>query len=390
MTSGLTAGALAGSLALACAMGLPQPAAAQAEPAASLTVDYTADVAGALSGGRSRAGRALDNLDVIADVDLQKSLGWRGARAHGYLLFNNGGAPNEIAGTLEGIDNIEVSRPGARLYEAWLEQELGGGAALLAGLYDLNSEFYATDASGLLIAPPFGIGSELAATGANGPSIFPSTALAVRLKVASETAYLQLAAFNAVAAAPGDPGGVDTAVDEGLLVIGQAGRSAGPWTLALGAWRYTEDQDDLHDLTPLGDPARRTAQGAYLLAERAVSLGGRDATMFLRAGLSDGDTSPFRGSWQGGLLVEAPLAGRPDGAFSIGLHQAVLGDKYVAAAAEDLAQAETGLEITYADRLTPWLAVQPDLQVIWNPGGLADADPAVVGALRVTVSFSGP
>jgi len=384
-----TRGLAAGGLMLAGMAIMTTPAVAR-DAAATYELAYTADIAGPISGGASRAGRALDNLDLVADVDLEQSLGWRGARAHAYLLFNNGGAPNELVGTLEGIDNIEVPRPGARLYEAWLEQDLGGGAALLAGLYDLNSEFYATESSSLLIAPPFGIGSELAATGANGPSIFPSTALAVRLKVARETAYLQLAAFNAIAAAPGDPGGVDTGFDDGLLMIGQAGRHAGPWTLALGAWRYTKDQDDLDDLTTLGDPAQRTAQGAYLLAERAMTIAGRDATVFLRAGLSDGDTSPFRGSWQGGLLIDAPISGRPDGALSIGLHQAVLGDSFVAAATEDLARAETGLEITYADRLTPWLAVQPDLQVIWNPGGLDAADPAVVGALRVTMSFSGP
>ena len=99
------------------------------------------------------------------------------------LLNNSSGMPNGDAGTAQGVDNIEVSRHRTRLFEAWVQQDFAGAAASVrAGLYDLNGEFYANDSAGLLIAPAFGISSELAATGANGPSVFPSTALAMRLK----------------------------------------------------------------------------------------------------------------------------------------------------------------------------------------------------------------
>ncbi len=109
--------------------------------------------------------------------------------------------PSDDAGTAQGVDNIEVSRQRARLFEAWVQQSFAGDkASVLAGLHNLNSEFYANDSAGLLIAPAFGIGSELAATGPNGPSIFPSTALAARVKWAPrEDLYLQAAALNASA-----------------------------------------------------------------------------------------------------------------------------------------------------------------------------------------------
>jgi hypothetical protein len=57
-----------------------------------------------------RAGRYLDNLDVSLDGDLERQFGWRGAHAHISLLANGGGQPNAIAETLQGYDNIEVSR----------------------------------------------------------------------------------------------------------------------------------------------------------------------------------------------------------------------------------------------------------------------------------------
>ena len=160
---------------------------------------YKADVSGVLDGGSSRSGRFLDNLELTADVSLERMFGWQGAHVYAHLLNNSGGAPNDIAGTLQGVDNIEVARPRAKLYQFWIEQEFAGGrGSVLAGLYDLNSEFYVTEAAGELMAPAFGIGSELAATGPNGPSIFPSTALTVRGRWSlTQNQTVQVAVVNA-------------------------------------------------------------------------------------------------------------------------------------------------------------------------------------------------
>lgn len=370
--------------------------AAQAQDTAAWTVDgtYTADVAGVLDGAESRAGRFLDNLDIIVEGDLEAAAGWRGARLHLYLLNNSGGQPNDLVGTLQGVDNIEVSRQRARLYELWIEQSFADGrASLLAGLYDLNSEFYATEASGLLIAPPFGIGSEIAATGPNGPSIFPSTSLAARLRFSGEHGrYAQLAAVNARAGTIGDPDGPDTNLDNGALIIAEAGVGEGR-RLALGAWTYSEMQDDIRDLRPDGSPAQSDARGAYLLAEHPLADGGDEApsaSAFLRAGVSDGDTTDFRGGWQAGVLVERIFAGRPDSAFSVGVEQGLLSAKGRANlrdAGIDAAKAESSVEITYSDRIHPRVTVQPDLQLIRHPGGDRGRDTAVVVALRVTVDL---
>jgi porin len=365
-----------------------------ANSAWTLEVTYTGDVTGIVDGGATRAGRYLDNLDVVIEGDLEAVSGWRGATLHLYLLNNSGGQPNDLVGSLQGVDNIEVSRQRARLYELWIEQRFAGDrASILAGLYDLNSEFYSTEASGLLIAPPFGIGSEIAATGPNGPSIFPSTALAVRAKATGEAgAYAQAAVVNAKASTIGDPDGPDTHMDRGALVIAEAGVGDGR-RIAVGAWRYTEKQDDVRDLTPSGDPARSTAQGAYILAELPLTNSadeGRSVAAFLRAGLSDGDTTDFEGGWQAGVLVQRPFPGRPDSAFSIGVEQGLLSSKGRANLRDegiDAARSESSLEITYSDRIHPRVTLQPDLQLIRHPGGDRDRDIAVVVALRATVEL---
>lgn len=368
--------------------------AAHAEGALSHEFTYKADVMGPVSGGPSKSGRFLDNLDLKADLDLDKAAGWSGASAHIHVLNNSGGRPNDIPGTLQGIDNIEVARARTRLYELWLQQDFAGDRAnLRAGLYDLNSEFYATGASGLLMAPPFGVGSELASTGPNGPSIFPSTTLAVRLHVEGDRGYVQGAVLNANASTLGDPDGVDMGLDRGALTIVEGGLK-GPTRLAVGAWRYTLKQDDIRDVDAAGNPVRRTAQGAYLLAEHAFTAEdapGASVKGFVRAGVADGETTPYRGGWQAGLLVEHVFESRPDSAFSIGVEQGFLSSKARANARDagiDPSRAESSLEITYTDRLTKRLKVQPDLQVFRRPGGDDQARDEVIAGLRLIFDLS--
>lgn len=361
--------------------------------ALELGVSYRADVTGTISGGLAKRGRLLDDLQVSADLDLDRAVGWKGASVHVLLLNNSGATPNDDAGTLQGVDNIEVARQRARLFEAWVEQGFGDRGSVRAGLYDLNSEFYANDSAALLLAPAFGIGSELAATGPNGPSIFPSTALAARVRwTPNENVYAQAAVLNANAGVLGDPGGVRTSFDNGVLVIAEAGWQ-GRGKVALGTWRYADKQDDIRAVTPAGDPARSTAKGAYVLLERQLTGASDEAvrktTAFARLGVSDGDTTAFKGGWQAGLLVERVLEARPDSAFSIGVNQAFLSGKFrdnAFDAGQRLRRAESAIEVAYSDRIGP-VTVQPDLQYVKSPGADGSVGHALVAILRVGVEF---
>ncbi|MBB6124716.1 carbohydrate porin [Sphingobium subterraneum] len=382
---------MARTLACAATIGIA-PSVADAEerdgPGLDVQVAYTMDVFFVDPGAGKSSTDYLDNLDLIADADLERIAGWRGARAHLYGLVNLGGRPNDRAGTLQGINNIEVSRQAARLFEAWLEQDIGPRTSVLAGLYDLNSEFYANDAAGLLIAPAFGIGTELSATGPNGPSIFPSTALAIRVnQTIGKTGYARAALFNANARTLGDRRGIDTAFRDGALAIAEGGIE-GRHKLALGLWRYTKRQDDVL----LGNAAPRKAQGAYVLAETPVveREDGLSLRLFLRAGISDGKTTPFRGGWQAGLLATHVLPTRPDSALTFGANEVWLSRGYRAQMAADglrPARAERAFELSYSDTLATWLTVQPDVQWIIRPGGERDRSSAWVAGLRTTLAF---
>ncbi|WP_353203512.1 carbohydrate porin [Sphingomonas sp.] len=350
---------------------------------------------GVASGGEQRGRRVLGNLELTADADLGRLIGWRGARAHLHLLDNHGRGLNDLAGTVQGIDNIEVSDGRLKLYEAWIEQSFAGGrASVLLGLSDLNADFYQNDSAGLLIAPAFGIGSELSATGPNGPSIFPSTAMTARLNVSlGASGYFRLAAVNARAGVLGDNGGVDMSLRDGALLIAEAGTTRGG-KLALGAWRYTRRQDDLRATDGAGNPVRRISMGAYALIDQRLS--GDDASgldLFVRAGISDGETTSFVGGFQAGVLARGLIPGRPDGQFSFGLAHGMLSRGFrdtLRDAGEMADSAETGIELTYQDRLAPFLTVQPDLQYIRRAVPGDGRRGTLVIGLRIIASFERP
>lgn len=343
-------------------------------------------------GGTSRRGYELDKLSLTMDNDFEKLFSWRGGTGSFTLMSTSGGTPNEDADVLEGIDNNEVPSRQTRLFSAWLQQDFGA-AALAVGLMDLNAEFYANPASGLLIAPQYGIGTEMAATGPGGPSIFPQSGLAARLEIhPGKQSYVRVAAFNAEVGDPGDEGGVDTSFESGMLLVAEGGWTAAG-KIAAGAWRYSHRQDDLFDTDISGRPVQRRSQGFYLLGEHALIDGGergRTLTGFLRAGISDGDTGPLKSSWQTGVLVEHLFAARPDSQLSLAFNRAQLGDKYRASAltgGASLSANETHFELTFSDKVFDHFTYQPDVQYVLDPGGDTARKSVLVVMLRLTASY---
>ena len=362
-------------------------------PAFELGAVYRVDLSGVAADGQRMRGSVLDDLNVEADGDLERLVGWRGASFHAGVLNNFGDRPNDVAGTLQGVDNIEVASPKLRLFEFWVEQKLGRATTVRAGLYDLNSEFYASDASGLLIAPAFGVGSEIAATGPNGPSIFPTTALAVRFEQRfGRAGFARAAVLNATAGALGGDHGRAFDFNHGALLIGEAGMEKDGDKFALGAWGYTRRQDDIAAADASGQPLRRNARGAYAIVQKA--LGGQDGrfatSLFVRAGISDGKTTPYKGGWQAGLLASNVMPGRPDSQVSLGVNQAYLSRGYrdlLRADGVRAATAEQAVELSYSDKLARFLTLQPDVQLIWNRGGDGGAARVAMATLRMTVEF---
>ncbi|MGA0601978.1 carbohydrate porin [Caulobacter sp. KR2-114] len=382
------------ALAGAGALALAASAHAEGLKGVALSMAYKLDVMGVADGGLQRDTAVLDNLSVNADVDLDAAAHWRGASLHVSFLANHGGHPGDLAGSLQGVDNIEVVHARAKVYEAWIDQSLADGLVdVRAGLYDTNSEFNVTDSAGIFLGPTYGISSEIAATGPNGPSIFPSPALALRINVQPRSdVYVRFAVVNALAGTLGDPGGVNTDFSQGVILWGETGWKTGGGKIAVGAWGYSKGQPDLRDTLPSGDPKPAATHGAYVMIDQPVLKGdkGPQASAFLRFGVSDGDTTPYRAAGAVGVTASHVIASRPDSVLALGVSWGTLSAKYRANSAdagEPLDVAETVLELTYADKLGAHLTLQPDLQYIHRPSGDPAIKDAVVLGLRATVNF---
>ncbi len=384
----------AGLFALSAGGAVAEEGAATETPAATpkfanLSLLYKGDVVGVVDGGDRKAGRALDALDVAADLDFEQGFGFKGLTGRFELMMTSGGKSNEFAGTLQGVDNIEVGHRGMRVYQAFLEQSLANGAfSVRLGFSDLNSEFYVSDSAGLLMAPPFGIGTEMAVTGEHGPSIFPSTAFALRAKYRfGDAGYVQAGLFNENAGDVGDPKGPDWRFRKGALAIAEAGLTRGGKT-AIGLWRYTHKVDNVYaDPVSLAQ-GQSTSQGVYVLVERDLCSGKdgvRATTGFLRAGIADDRTDIVDGGLQTGFKVSHLVPSHPESLLSIGYSWSHFSKRYRQQNGS-LADGEHLVEVTYSDRIAPHLTLQPDLQWIRRADSASGRD-VIVAGLRLTAGF---
>ena len=134
-------------------------------------------------------------------------------------------------------------------------------------------------------------------------------------------------------------------------------------------------------------PLPRRTFGLYALGEVGLS---EQVSLFVRAGLSDGRSTPYQGGWQAGILAQGLVPARPEGQLSVGVYQAVLTHRFRANLADvgtPAGPTETGLELTWSDQVAPWLRLQPDVQVIRTAQRGPGARNAAVFTLRTSISF---
>ncbi|HEY8604090.1 carbohydrate porin [Tsuneonella suprasediminis] len=340
----------------------------------SAEVVYTSDVMANVAGGVRRGARYIDNVDMVIQGDFEQLAGWRGAQFQLYGLYNNGVSISDFVGDTHALSNIETGVRAVRLYEAWIDQKLSDSASLRVGLYDLNSEFDVLDASAFFIGSAHGIGTDFAQSGKNGPSIFPWTSLAARLEVRPTEGWaIRVAVLDGV---PGDPDRparthIHLGGDDGALMIAEAEAPFGNGKLLFGHWRYTEEFDRLD-----GGGAERGNLGTYVRAERRL-LDTHDYQIdaFARFGIANGRFNMFNRFVSGGINLSGWSLANESDQFGVAFAVGFTSRDY--RAATGAGSAELAVEAGYRTQITPWLAIQPNLQYIHNPS----ADPTIPDAL---------
>jgi porin len=377
---------------------------------AHFSATYAGESVSNVSGGVKPGTVYLGNLQAQLTLDLGLQTTF-----FADVMLLHGGQPDEFVGDAQGVSNM-TGPPGPRLEEAWLQRTFDEGRlSLLAGRYDLNSEFYRLQAATLFLNSSFGIGPEFSQSGPAGPSVFPSTAAAVRVDFKPVRGVVLRAAVLAGRPFQATSQNAQTVGGDGLLAIAEAAYLERPGPpeprnrrlrvgrlsnlppyedkLAFGAWHYTATFQDLSATGSNGEPVQhRGSSGGYLLVDRMLTrpdAHGPHAAAFLQLGIGDDRVNRF-GSYIGtGISISSFSQHRSNDEIGIALASARNGGHYLAEQqmiGTPALRNETTFEVTYLAQIGS-LAVQPDLQYVVHPNTDPTRRNALAFLLRVQYSF---
>jgi porin len=335
-----------------------------------LDVAYTGEVERNLNPGLVNGRKESiyhENLDLTATLDSEAAGLWSGGTFFLYGLYNHGGFPSaDVIGDLQTASNIEAARNQFIVYQAWYQQQFASGAASwLAGLHNMNSDFYVSDIASLFINSSFGIGPELSR---NVPaSIFSKAGLGLRLKYApQDTWFVQAGIYD------GDPTTRRLSSSEGYMLIAEAGvRPEWGGAYKLGVWRHSANKA-FAGQTFSGD------YGLYGIVDQPLLsfAGGAELDGFLQLGWVPKQRNEVHRYVGAGLRVDGMIPLRSDDALGLAV-----------ANAYTRTGTEHSIELTWRAPLLRGLVLQPSMQWIMNPGGNAAASTIRVVLLRFKVSL---
>jgi len=151
----------------------------------------------------------------------------------------------------------------------------------------------------------------------------------------------------------------------------------------VGMWYDPQAKDRLDGSgTKTGDVGFYTSCDQMLWRPSDKQDDARGLGVFGRYGIANADVNEIKSFWSTGVQYRGLIPTRDKDVTSFGVGQGRLSRQ-----AEFTKSNETALEWFYNIEVTPWLHVSPDVQYIFNPGGDASVNDAVVLGVRVQVSF---
>lgn len=389
----------------------------------AFTAQYIGEVAGNVTGGRRRGTVYNGLVNLAGDLDFEKIAGWKGATFHAAMLYPHGKSlTDKYVNDLFVLSNLDASDD-VHLFELWLEQNfLEDKFSIRLGQLAVDQEFAFTEQGALFNNSAFGW---FPIVGATAP-VYPQGAPGLRLRwQPADACYFQFAVVDGdvnptdAAGHETNPHGVKFRLDEGALLIGEAGYN---WTLAagtkpgalkLGGWYHTADTaqvrwDDtglsLADPLSSGTPATLPENwGVYLGIEQVLWQENPDdhesvqgLGIFGRCGYAPADRNTLGLYVEGGLTRTGLFPGRDDDVCGIGIACGQLSHalrdlgadaNFFNATTDPLPDYELVVEAEYQFHCCAGWVLQPGLQYIVHPGGSCAIDNALVFSFRTIFDF---
>jgi porin len=352
-----------------------------------VTLSAQADPSANLAGGVRRGAVVRVPLQAALDVDTGALLGWPGGHVHaGVQALRGRHGSDLLVGDAQGFDNVDAASFD-QVSEVWIEQRLAGDRLRLkAGKADANADFARVEHGGGFLNSSAGYSPTI-----QGFPSYPDPAMSVSLK-GSPSSWLVLGAGLYDGATregchgrTGNRGaGTFFGAPSASFLVAEARLRFAPGGLpgrfTVGAWRHTGSFRRFDGAT------QRGTAGWYAVAEQRLAQEPGDAAqglgMFAQLGTADRRLSRIERHFSLGLAATGALPGRDRDVLGVMVSSAVLS----AGRTVRGGRLETAIEMYYGVEVRPWLAVQPDVQLILNPGARGASD-ALVCTLRVGVSF---
>jgi len=390
---------------------------------------YSAEVWGNTCGGLKQGTVYTGLLNFGLALDLEKAAGWKGASINTTWLWLSGrDASEDLVGNYLTISNIAGFNT-LRMMDLWFQQNLlDDKISLRLGQLTADSEFVISDYASTFLNGTFGWPAFMSMNLPAGGPGYPMGTLGARLAVQPvDWMTFQTAVFQ------GNPYDQDVnrhgfrwdlSAENGFFFINEAQfrwnhreeETGLPGQFKAGAWFHTAKFAGSFD----PETSYQGDAGFYGIIEQmlfrepgeAVSapVGGKNVVdgksakksvvteqksdqglgWFGRIAFDPQDRNFIGFYFDTGMTYKGLIPTRDEDTLGVGFGYAQM-SRGAQRAATDAGSvgvgAEMVLEVTYQAQVTKWLTVQPDMQLIINPGGNQDLGNALVLGARASVTF---
>ncbi len=396
------------------------------------TLTQTSDVLGNVNGGVKR-GIEYDGLfQPQMDVDLGTLLGWSGMSGHmaAYLVQGKGLSQTNLQNIMT-VTNTEYAPAGAKMGEIWVQQKFFDDmVAVKIGQIEADLNFDTIASSAFMVNSTWGWPAIWAQNMPNSGPTYPNATPAAQIIVTPNPEWtFQGAVFNGnpMGNNPnGNTSGLDFPMGQGVLSFLESaynlnpGKENGkmPGVYKFGAWYHSGTFNSLSmasDGQPLAADTGASPQsfkGNYSLYASFDQAIWRDANtedqgpnVFGSFHYSpQSDRNQVNWFVEGGLSYKGLVDGRPLDQTAIGFGYMNMSSSYVNNVQYEntyqntnkpIPNFESFVEFDYQAVVSPWLAIQPFVVYVVNPGARAPQpqnnqlpiNNALVFGIRTNVSF---
>ena len=390
---------------------------------------YQAEIWGNTAGGLAQGTVYTGLLKFGLNLDLEKAVSWCGASLSTTWLWLSGrDASEDLVGNFLTVSS-DAGFPTLRMFELWFQQNLlHDKISLRLGQLSADTEFVISQYGATFINGSFGWPAFMYENLPGGGPAYPVGTLGIRLALNPldwfkfQTAVFQGNVYAQDVNLHGFRWRLDRQngfffINEAQFLWNQSGKQPGQFKA--GAWLNTAEFSEPNDnnlargnygfyfivdqmlcpkLTNLSeDPATALKDGKSSLSGPNGDKGAPVAQKsdqglgwFGRLAFEPRDHDFIGFYFDTGLTYKGLIPTRDGDTLGVAFAYAKLSSGVLPPGSNESAGglgAEMALEATYLVQITKWLSIQPDLQVIINPGGNKGLSNAFVIGGRLSISF---